>query len=163
MLDEFLYNVVFLLLYNAVYILFLSWHIAYPLVIWPVFDVKNVCENVNPCFQNFTSMPCLQILRHDIYLIYDLWLWLWFTSIPRHVPTSQWFVSHYHESTTKYRCYIFLWGTCYSTKYIDFRKVHAASLPPNTLFYTTCITNNITGKTRSTNFGWYDVRTKFHE
>jgi len=43
---------------------------------------------------------------------------------------------------------------CYNTKYMNFRRVHAASMPPNTLFYTTCITNNTTRKIRSTNFGW---------
>jgi hypothetical protein len=64
------YIMLYFLYYIMLYIL-LSWHIAYPLVIWPVLDVKNVCVNVNPWFQNFTSPPCLPILRHDIYLIYD--------------------------------------------------------------------------------------------
>ena len=70
---------------------------------------------------------------------------MWFVVMTRiyihttcHVSTFNGFLVTTMQSTAKYRYYLFLRDMCYNTKYMDFRKVHAASLPSNTLFYMIC-------------------------
>jgi hypothetical protein len=136
-LNEFWYNVVFLVLYNAVYIIILTCCMS-------IGHLTGIgCKKCIYVYVNLISIFHITAIFADIKTrnIHDMWFVVMtriYIHTTCHVPTFNGFLVTTMQLTAKYRCYLFLRDVCYNTKYVDFRKVHAASLPSNTLFYMIC-------------------------